>query len=135
MENVTSSYPFNYYVIFTLFLYTTIIPLAGLIVWYVCSWLDDGEKSYKYPSPLNLKIYSWCKKLNYSDPDIPMTFLVFFGGFCTYPAGIALAWLLQSQPMTVISFLSVLAVLFVAKALVRLAKKFNKHCKDTNAHK
>lgn len=120
------------------------LPLGIVLARCFCSWLDDGEKTFTYPSlglmgPLLPLVgrevkRSWSERGEYgvSYEFTDNIFFCFLGGLVLVVWG-RMTW---EASLEINGFiLSGLAVAYTFKKVFKLGKVFSKHVKDVNAHK
>jgi hypothetical protein len=109
----------------------TVIPLLVGTAHYVCSWIDDGEKTFKYPRTMAIPFYRAvydkpsdvdpCAALNAAASLLAAFILaVFYKGF-----GFVIPLWILLIPLPFI----------LVKKVFKLGKAFSKHVLDKNAHK
>ena len=124
------------YVYWPLFLWVlvfTIIPIAYAITNCICSWVDRGEESFKYPELTNISFYRGMAKWDSYDGNItPVLMLVAPLGTMVLMLLYVMGPNIAQYLMVVVLLLSVVAI--VLRKVVDLAKALVAHTNDPKAH-
>ena len=123
------------YVYWPLFLWVlvfTIIPIAYAITNCICSWVDRGEESFKYPELTDISFYRGIASWDSFSNATPYLFLFSTLGTMVIMLLYVIDPNIAQYLMVVVLLLSV--VVIVLRKVVDLAKALVAHTNDPKAH-
>lgn len=120
----------------TIFTMCVALPLLLLIVYGICGWMDDWEKTFKYPSPMMLPwLRAWVGFVSKDADLVPITPLLTVGMAVACP-WLTTAFSIEGISLTIpaLTLLGISILLYITKKGFKAIKLLKKHMADKSVH-